>query len=160
MNKHISTFEKFIFEQDLGMGFPPTQPTSAPKKEKPFQFLFIEPEFKGALKQKKYPDGSILVEYSSYLISKEDLENWAKKNIVGSDEMTESEAEVKRENIMNIVSGKKINLADSDMPFLEKLKTACHTGIVAKKSHDIPIIFTKSGSPTAEDVDATFINLR
>lgn len=156
--KHIKDYPIFIFEQAMPMD----AATPAPAKDKVFSFVFLEPDEYGKLKKKTYPDGSSIADYPTYAATETDLNDWAKKNIASSDKhkLTDSELEVKRKNLVEITTGKKSNVADNDLPFLEKLKNACMTDMFANRKPDTTIYFTKKGVPTAHDIEVTFITLR
>jgi hypothetical protein len=159
--KYIKSREKFLFEQDFGMGAPMGQDPNAQGQqvdEKPMKFLFLDKKLE--FNSKKYPDGTAQGEYPVYSVLSDELNTWLKSNIAPTDSLTDSVAKLRRNNLFDIVSGKKVNISDDDMPFIEKLKNAVNTNIFAKKESDLTIIFTTDGSPSTEDVNVTFIPIK
>lgn len=163
MNKYISSFRNFLLEQDLtGAAVPGATPAAAPKKEKPYTFIFMDESEKNDLKRKKYPDGSTEVTFPSYALTQSEIEEWAKEHIVSTpdNKLTDSTLDLRRKNIADIVSGKKVNISKEDTPFIEKLRNALSTDMFGKKEPDTVVIFAKDGVPMTDDVDVTFIKYR
>jgi hypothetical protein len=159
MRKYIRSFRDFLFEQDI-TGVPlPGEAQTAPKKEKPATFIFMDESEKEDLKKKKYPDGSIEVTFPSYALTATETEGWAKDNIVATPKngLTDSTVELRRKNLVDIVSGRKVNISKDDVPFIEKLRTSLSADLFGKKDPDIVVIFAKDGTPMTDDVDVTFI---
>lgn len=160
MSKYIHSFRDFLFEQEVpGV---PGETSTSPKKEKPFTFIFMDESEKDKFKKKKYPDGSTEVTFPSYALTQTEIDDWAKENIVATSEnkLTDSLLDLRRKNISDIVSGKKVNIAKEDVPFIEKLRNALSTDLFGRKEPDIVVIFAKDGVPTTDDVDVTFIKYR
>jgi hypothetical protein len=155
--KYIKSREQYLFEQDFGMGGGLGQTTGEqqPVEEKPIKFLFLDKNLE--FNSKKYPDGTAQGEYPVYSVMSKELESWLKSNIITSDKLTDAVAKLRRNNILDIVSGKKVNISNDDLPFIEKLKNAVSTNIFAKKEPDLTVIFTTDGIPSTEDVNITFI---
>lgn len=157
--KHVKPYPNFIFEQEI-----PLDPNAAAPvaKEKEHLFVFLEPDEYSKIKKKQYPDGSSTADYPTFTATDKELTDWATKNIAKSEKhkMTDSELETKRKNLLDIVTGKKPNVADSDLPFLEKLKNATATNIFGTKKADTTVLFTKKGEPTTHNIEVTFITLR
>jgi hypothetical protein len=160
MSKYIHSFRDFLFEQDLA-GTPGAVPTS-PKKEKPSTFIFMDESEKDQFKKKKYPDGSTEVTFPSYALTQTEIVDWAKENIVSTpdNKLTDSLLDLRRKNIADIVSGKKVNISKEDVPFIEKLRNALSTDLFGRKEPDIVVIFARDGVPMTDDVDVTFIKYR
>ena len=161
-NKHIKNYSQFIFEQDMGMPAMPGMPGEAPtqaKKEKKFPFIFLDGFSKSSKGVKKYPDGSYEYSFPTYSVTKKEIEDWVKKNIVdvGEKNPNEPELEVRRNNIINIVLGDKVNISKEDVSFVEKLKNAVSTDIFGSREPETSVFFTKDGSPSTEQIDVTFI---
>jgi len=159
MRKYIIPFKKFLFEQELGDTPAPDPAAVAPVKVKPYTFVFMNDAKRDKLKKKRYPDGSSEVQFPSYSVTPDEMEEWAKKNVVslGANVIQDSELEVRQKNLIDIVSGKKANISKEDIPFIEKLKNAVATDIFGRRDPDISVIFAADGAPTTEDVDVTFI---
>lgn len=160
MSKYIHSFRDFLFEQEVPDV--PDETSTSPKKEKPFTFIFMDESEKDQFKKKKYPDGSTEVTFPSYALTQTEIDDWAKENIVATSEnkLTGSLLDLRRKNISDIVSGKKVNIAKEDVPFIEKLRNALSTDLFGRKEPDIVVIFAKDGVPTTDDVDVTFIKYR
>lgn len=159
MLKHILSRRGFLLEQDFGMTDPNAE-GGPPPKENPIKFLFLDPEMEE--KRKKYPDGSISADYPVFSTLKKELEDWVDKNIIQTDKnkLNSSTEKLRRENLVNIVSGKKVNISDDDYPFIEKLKNAVSTDIFGKREAVATVVFTYSGEPTIDDISITFIHIK
>jgi hypothetical protein len=158
-NKHIRTYGDFLLEQDMGMPMPGAPaPGTAPAKKITYPFIFMTGSEDAGNSRKKYPDGSIVIEYPSYSIEKEELKKWIQENIIDS-KLAKPELEIRQANLENIVKGDKTNVSPEDLPFIEKLKNAVSANIVGKVEPDITVVFTKD-VPTTEDVDVTFIKYK
>jgi len=162
-NKHIKKYSDFLFEQDMmaspGVPIDPTQ-SSKPKKIK-HQFLFMTgPEDSGNYRR-VYPDGSVVIEYPAYSIEEEELKKWLASNIISSDKekLTSSEIDVRKESLLKIVKGDRVNTSNQDLIFIKKLKNAVAANLIAKPTSDVTIVFSK-GVPTTDDVDVTFIKYK
>jgi hypothetical protein len=156
MSKYISNYSQFIVEQDMGMGA--TSP--APKPVTRYKFIFISGKDDDGVSKKKYPDGSLNINYSCYSVTEEDLTSWVKDNIIKTDKdkSNSSELEVRQTNLIKIVKGDKVNISNDDLPYLEKLRRALHTNLVGKEEPVVDVLFTKDGIPTTDHIDVTFIN--
>lgn len=159
MLKHILSRRGFLLEQDFGMTDPNAEGGPTPK-ENPIKFLFLDPEMEE--KRKKYPDGSISADYPVFSTLKKELQDWVDKNIIQTDKnkLNSSTEKLRRENLVNIVSGKKVNISDDDYPFIEKLKNAVSTDIFGKREAVATVVFTYSGEPTIDDISITFIHIK
>jgi hypothetical protein len=73
---------------------------------------------------------------------------------------TDSDLEVKQKNLMEIVKGKKKNVSDTDLTFIEKLKNAVTTDIFGNKEAVMEVVFTQDGSPTTNAINVTFIRTK
>jgi hypothetical protein len=156
MSKYISNYSKFIVEQDMGMA----APAAAPKPASRYKFIFISDKEDEGLSKKKYPDGSINIQYSCYSVTDTDLESWVKDNIIKTDKdkSNASELELRKSNLIEIVKGNKSNISNNDLPYLEKLRRALHTNLIGKEEPQVEVVFTKDGIPTTDNIDVTFIN--
>jgi hypothetical protein len=162
MTKHILPYSKFILEQDMAaMGMAPAPGAVAPApQEKPFHFIFLDSDGSEGLYSKKYPDGSKSVDYPTYSLTSAELDKWVKDNIFSDDDtrMNDSELEVRRKSIIDIVKGDRVNIGKEDVPFIQKLKRSLSTDTFGRREPDVTIVFTASGHPTTEDIKVTFIN--
>ena len=61
---------------------------------------------------------------------------------------------------MEIVKGKKTNVSDTDLTFIEKLKNAVTTDIFGNKEAVMEVVFTQDGSPTTTAINVTFIRTK
>lgn len=158
-NKHIRKYSEFIIEQDMGMPPMPGAP-AAPgvKKVIEYKFLFMTGHDDVGNGRRKYPDGSVVIEYPCYSIDAEKLETWTKENIIDSDKknLTGPEMEVRQKSLVDIVKGDRVNISSEDLPFIEKLKNAAASNIIAKQLPDVTVVFSNN-VPTTEDIDVTFI---
>ena len=160
MKKHITPYSKFLLEQEIP-DFPgESAGNDAPKKEKMHRFLFID-----ALDDyspKRYPDGSLEYSLPSYSVTQPGLAQWANKNITATDsnKMNSSVVKLRKENLINIVKGKKVNISKDDEEFIEKLKNATATDIFGKREPNVTIVFTKAGVPLCDKIDVTFIEYK
>jgi hypothetical protein len=160
MEKHIKSYSKFLFEQEIpGLPGEPADGT-APKKEKRYRFLFIDAL--DDFSPKRYPDGSLEYSLPSYSITQPGLEQWADKNITTTDKnkMNDSVVKLRKDNLINIVKGKKVNISKDDEEFIEKLKNAVATDIFGKREPNVTVIFTKAGIPLCDKIDVTFIEYK
>lgn len=160
--KHIKNYTEFLVEQDMGMPAMPGMPGDTqvqPKKEKKLQFIFLDGFSKSTKGVKKYPDGSYEYSFPTYSVTKKEIEDWVKKNIidVGEKNPNEPELELRRNNIINIVSGEKVNISKEDVPFVDKLKNAVSTDIFGSREPETSVFFTRDGAPSTEQIDVTFI---
>ena len=163
MKKYIKEYNKFLLEQDMAaMGMPgaPAAGAAAPAKEKPFHFIFLDADGSEGMYKKKYPDGSMAADYPTYSVTSAELDTWVKDNIFSDDEnkMKDSEVEVRRKSIVDIVKGDRVNIGKDDIPFIEKLKRSLSTDTFGRREPEVTIVFTSDGHPTTEEVDVTFIN--
>ncbi len=158
-NKHIRTYRDFLLEQDMGMPMPGAPaPGTAPAKKIIYPFLFMTGPEDAGNSRKKYPDGSIVIEYPSYSIEREELKKWIQENILNS-KLSKSELEIRQKNLEDIVKGDKTNISPDDLPFIEKLKNAVSANMIGTTEPDISVVFTKD-VPTTEDVNVTFIKYK
>lgn len=164
MRRHILPYSQFIFEQDMGMPMPDEtmQPQAAPVKAKPYTFLFMDDADKSNIKKNRFPDGSYEIIYPSFSVLPDDLDEWVESNIVamGKGKAGDSEVDLRRQNLIDIVSGKKVNISNHDVPFIEKLKNAVTTRIFGKRDPDVSVTYTKDGTATTNDIDITFIKYK
>ena len=162
-NKHIKNYSDFLVEQDMGMPpMPGAEGAAAPKKEKPFKFIFLDDIEDSKDRAKKYPDGTKEYNFATYSVLLPDLEDWVKKNIVSTDKtkLSDSELELRRKNVVNVVKGDKLNISDKDIPFIDKLRQAVSTDIFGSREPDTNVLFTKDFLPTTEQIDVTFIKYK
>lgn len=154
--KHILSYSKFLVEQDVMAGLPMDTP-AAPKKEKMYDFIFLDE--KHGLKKKRYPDGTVSMDFPVFSVSDSQIKEWTNKNIIadGKENLSDSTAKLRRDNIISIIKGEKLNISNEDVPFLEKLKNAVITDIFGTRRPSVSIVFTKEDEPTTQDVDVTFI---
>ena len=157
MGKYIKSYSTYLLEQDFGAMGAPAQP--APKKEKPFHFIFIEDMDSDKAKSKKYPDGSRSVDFPTYSVTSDELSDWVKKNIIATDKnkLTDPVLDIRRNNIIELVKGDKVNISNDDIPFVEKLKNAVATNIFGRREPDTNVIFTSDQEPTTDVINVTFI---
>jgi len=94
-----------------------------------------------------------------HALTPEEIKEWADKNIqsTSKNKISDTVLELRRKNIVNIVTGDKVNIGDDDLPFIEKLKNSVSSNIFGTREPEIQIIFTKDGSPTTDDMKVTFI---
>lgn len=162
-SKHILNYSDFIFEQAMdpmaAMGAPAP---GAPVKEKPFHFIFIDSPEEDGISAKKYPDGSMSVDFPAFSVTSKELEDWVNKNIISTDKdkMSDPLLDVRRKNLIGIVKGDKVNIGKEDGPFIEKLKNAVSTDIFGRREPDVNVIFTRDQVPTTEDMKVTFIKYK
>ena len=160
LNRHqiINEEEAFPVPDAMGMD------TQAPaKKEEPIEFIFMNQEPRDEeYPKKKYPDGSIEIEYPNYQIKLSDIKSWADSNIVSTSKhkLSESEIELRITNLLDLVSGKKSNIAPEDIPFIEKLKNALDNDILRSISKKTIINFSKDGKPLTNNINITFIKYK
>lgn len=162
-NKYITDFKDFLVEQDLAaLGVPaaPPAPAAASKVLK-YDFLFMTGSNDAGNSRRKYPDGSIVIEYPCYSTTADELEKWTKENIISTDtkKLNSSELEIRRKSIIDIVKGDRINISTDDLPFIEKLKNAAATNILGSVLPDTTVVFTDE-SPTTDNINVTFIKYK
>jgi hypothetical protein len=158
-NKHIHSYLDFILEQDM---MAPSQPDPNQKpKVIEYRFIFISGPEDTGVSRRKYQDGSIVIEYPCYSITQKELKEWANDNIIQSDKnkLTQSELEVRKNSLFNIVKGDRLNISHEDYPNLEKLKSSVSSNLIGKTEPDVTVVYSK-GVPTTEDIDVTFIKYK
>ena len=158
-NKHIKEYRDFLFEQDMLAPVPGAPvPAGGVKKPIEYKFLFMTGPEDAGNSRRKYPDGSTVIEYPCYSIKLDELQKWIKENIISSDKskLNSSELEVRRKSLEDIVKGDRVNISNDDYPFIEKLKNAAASNIIAKVVPDITVVYSKN-KPTTNDIDVTFI---
>jgi hypothetical protein len=157
--KHIKPYTQLLLEQEAMVDPNAAASTQA---EKEFIYVFLEPDEYSKIKKKTYPDGSSTADYPTFSSTEKELTDWTKKNIASTDKnkMSDSELETKRKKLIDVVTGKKSHVADSDLPFLEKLKNASLTDMFGNRKPDTSVFFTKKGEATTHNIEVTFITLR
>jgi hypothetical protein len=161
-NKYINKYSDFLLEQDMmAPPMPGAPPPAASNKPIEYRFLFMTGPDDAGNSRRKYPDGSTVIEYPCYSIKEPELTAWIDENIIMSDKnkMGKSELDVRRKSLLDIVKGDRTNISSEDQPFIEKLKNASSSNLIAKPIPDVTVVFSK-GIPTTEDVDVTFIKHR
>lgn len=152
--KYIKAFFEKVNEQETPGAVP-----GAPQKAHKFKFIFIDHDGDGL---KKYPDGSSSKSYHSYQATKFEAEDWAKKNITSVDDRTlaDSALEVKRQTIVDLVTGEKSHPSPEDAGFVEELKNACAIGKFGKKGPIMTVWFSPKGQMLTDDIETTFIQIK
>ncbi|CAB4158865.1 hypothetical protein UFOVP699_38 [uncultured Caudovirales phage] len=160
-NKHIKKYLDFVFEQDMMAAPMAGAPAAAPKKIK-YPFIFVSGPDDEGIKRKKYPDGSVTIEYPCFSLELSQLEEWIEKNIISTEKekLSQPEINLRKENLVNIVKGDKLNIANEDLPFIEKLKNAVSADLLGKKEPSIAVVYSHDGVPTTEDINVTFIKYK
>jgi hypothetical protein len=155
--KHLKYFSNYIAEQDFAADVPVDGATPAPQKEPIYSVLFIEKGDEGG--DYTYPDGSSSKRYSTYQIRKDELTKWVDKNVVEKEGvLSKSAVKVKKESLIDYISGIKDNVTPDDKEFVEKFKNAIQTGMEGKQIQDTEVIFSpKHKVPSTDSVDVTFI---
>jgi hypothetical protein len=161
--KHLKKYKEFLVEQALPpMPGDPAAAGAAPPPPKEYLFAFVGDRDDSGIRRRKYPDGSVVIEYPTYSVTDPDLNDWIKKNVTSGEKQkhTDSDLEVKQKNLMEIVKGKKTNVSDTDLTFIEKLKNAVTTDIFGNKEAVMEVVFTQDGSPTTNAINVTFIRTK
>ena len=161
--KHLKDYKQYITEQALPpMPGDPAAAGAAPAPPKEYLFAFVGDKEDDGIRRRKYPDGSVVIEYPTYSTTEPELQEWIKKNVISGEKQkhTDSDLEVKQKNLMEIVKGKKTNLADTDLTFIEKLKNAVTTNVFGNKEAVMEVVFTQDGSPTTNAINVTFIRIK
>jgi hypothetical protein len=161
--KHLKKYKEFLVEQALPpMPGDPAAAGAAPPPPKEYLFAFVGDRDDSGIRRRKYPDGSVVIEYPTYSVTEPDLNDWIKKNVTSGEKQkhTDSDLEVKQKNLMEIVKGKKTNVSDTDLTFIEKLKNAVTTDIFGNKEAVMEVVFTQDGSPTTNAINVTFIRTK
>jgi hypothetical protein len=161
--KHLKDYKQYITEQALPpMPGDPAAAGAAPAPPKEYLFAFVGDKEDDGIRRRKYPDGSVVIEYPTYSTTEPELQEWIKKNVISGEKQkhTDSDLEVKQKNLMEIVKGKKTNLADTDLTFIEKLKNAVTTSVFGNKEAVMEVVFTQDGSPTTNAINVTFIRIK
>ena len=157
-HKYVFTYQDFLVEQDLSA---PLMPEAAPAQSKAptlYHFLFMTGSDDTGNGRRRYPDGSVVIEYPCYSVDEESLTNWVNDNIVATDKvkLNSSELEIRRKNIIKIVKGDRVNISNDDLPFIEKLKNAVSSNILGRPEPDVTVIFSDD-VPTTTNINVTFI---
>lgn len=161
--KHLKDYKQYITEQALPpMPGDPAAAGAAPAPPKEYLFAFIGDKEDDGIRRRKYPDGSVVIEYPTYSTTEPQLQDWIKKNVTSGEKQkhTDADLEVKQKNLMEIVKGKKTNIADTDLTFIEKLKNAVTTSVFGNREAVMEVVFTQDGSPTTNAINVTFIRIK
>lgn len=164
--KHLKNYKQYIVEQALppapGMPGDPNAPGAAVAPAKEYLFAFIGDKGDEGIRRRKYPDGSVIIEYPTFAATEADLEGWVKSNVTSTEKQkhTESDLELKKKNLINIIKGHRSNISDSDMTFIEKLKNAVTTDVFGKKHTPIEVVFNHDGEPTTSAINVTFVRIK
>jgi hypothetical protein len=161
--KHLKKYKEFLVEQALPpMPGDPAAAGAAPPPPKEYLFAFVGDRDDSGIRRRTYPDGSVVIEYPTYSVTEPDLNDWIKKNVTSGEKQkhTDSDLEVKQKNLLEIVKGKKTNVSDTDLTFIEKLKNAVTTDIFGNKEAVMEVVFTQDGSPTTNAINVTFIRTK
>jgi hypothetical protein len=164
-NKHIKKYSDFLFEQD--MAAPPMMPGAPPApgtpgapgaKQVEYTFIFMTGPEDAGTSRRKYPDGSVVIEYPCYSIKKDKLLAWIKENVISSEknDLNKPEIEVRQKSLEDIIKGDRTNTSDDDLQFIEKLKNAVSANLIAKKLPDVTVVFS-NGIPTTDEIEVTFV---
>ena len=107
--KHLKDYKQYITEQALPpMPGDPAAAGAAPAPPKEYLFAFVGDKEDDGIRRRKYPDGSVVIEYPTYSTTEPELQEWIKKNVISGEKQkhTDSDLEVKQKNLMEIVKGK------------------------------------------------------
>ena len=162
-NKHVKKYSDFLFEQDMAAA-PPPMPGAPPAPGAPgakpieYKFLFMTGPDDAGTNRRKYPDGSVVIEYPCYSIKADKLKAWIQENVISSDktQLNKPEIEIRKKSLEDIIKGDRLNTSSDDQPFIEKLKNAVSANLIAKKLPDVTVVFS-NGVPTTDEIDVTFI---
>lgn len=160
-NKYISKYSDFLFEQDLAAMGAPAAPAAPKPKVVKYDFLFMTGPDDAGNGRRKYPDGSIIIEYPCYSATADELDEWTKNNIISTDKnkISQSELDVRRKSIIDIVKGDRVNISPDDLPFIEKLKNSAATNLLGQVLPDTTVVFS-DGKPTTDNINVTFIKYK
>lgn len=160
--KHLKNYKQYLVEQEMppAPGDPAAAGAAKPPKE--YLFTFVGDSEDDGIRRRKYPDGSVVIEYPTYSTTEADLDTWIKSNVTSTEKQkhTGPDLEIKKKNLMNIVKGKRSNASDTDLTFIEKLKNAVKTDVFGNKEAVIEVVFTKDGIPTTNAINITFIRTK
>lgn len=153
--KHLKRFITFVNEQDMMGGDPNAAGAAAPKPDK-YKFIFMED---GETGDTNYPDGTSSKKYTSYEVSKTDLDKWLDSNIISTKDLELSDAviDVKKKAISKYISGDKSVLPPDTKLLLDKFRKQVVGDQIGSRLKDVEITFYKENSFGTEDVDITFI---
>jgi hypothetical protein len=155
--KYLKGFITFLNEQDMGMdmGDPNATGAAAPKPDK-YKFIFIED---GEVGNHKYPDGTTSKKYTSYQISKDNLDKWLSSNIISTKELELSDAviDVKKKSISKYISGEKSILPPDSKGLIDKFRKQVIGDQIGEKLNDIDVTFYDSKTYGCEEVEITFV---
>lgn len=161
--KYLKNYTRYLLEQEIpAMPGEPGAAGALPAPAKRYLFTFIGDSSDEGIRRRKYPDGSVVIEYTTFSTTEVDLDTWVKSNVTSTDKQkhTDPDLEIKKKNLINIVKGSRSNISDSDMTFIEKLKNAVTTDVFGKKDTPIEVVFTQDGEPTTNAINVTFVRFK
>jgi hypothetical protein len=157
--KYLKKYQTYIKEQAEAPVDADGNPIMAAPPVDVYSFLFIE---EGETGDYKYPDGSSVKSYPTFEISKDDLEQWLSSNVISTDDeqLSPDAIDVRKKNLLDYISGTRSNLSPNDKEMLYKFKNNVLSDIVAKKTIQTDVIFSRGeNTPTTDAFNVTFIIL-
>lgn len=158
--KHLKYFKNYIVEQMEGQFDEEGNPIAPAPVDNIHSFLFLGENEDGDY---KYPDGSSAKSIQTFEIAESDLKKWLDSNVVANkseDSLSENAIKVKKNNLLDYISGSKTGLSPDDMDYINKFKNNVVANIIGKRSHSIDVIFPKGGGvPSTDSFTTTFIIL-
>lgn len=151
--KYIKDYGDYIYEQDMmGMDY---EPNTAPKPVN-HTFIFIE---EGETGDHTFPDGTSVKSYPTYVISKDDLNEWVDKNIIPSKEEKGLKAlDIKRNSVREYLTGESNTITPDNKQYLTIFKNQVRTGQIGEKIGETEVVFYPEENQYGTDkVDVTFI---
>jgi hypothetical protein len=151
--KHIKDYGDYIYEQDM-MGMD-GEASAAPKPVN-HTFIFIE---EGETGDHKFPDGTSVKAYPTYVISKDDLREWIDKNITPNKEEKGLKAlDIKKDSVREYIIGESSTITPDNKQYLKVFKNQVKTGQIGEKIGETEVIFYPEENQYGTDkVDVTFI---
>jgi hypothetical protein len=167
VKNYIKNYNGFLNEQDMGMPLDPTADggTSAPKKEKIWEFIFLDDG------KKVSSIGPLQKDYALYTIRESELDAWLNTNIAADMPIIGNENAVSLEKIKkdlkNAITGEAFSLSDLDRQILGKFKNSVKAGIIdgtdsVEKGNilsTITVEFTDDDTPLTTDLAPTFLDV-
>ena len=155
--KHLHSYISFLNEQEMDPSA--GDAAAAPPKDEQYKCIFIK---KGETGEYKYPDGSSSRSYTTYNIPKSELNTWLDTNVKGSKdkETTDSVLKIKKDVIMQYITGKKEGKSPENNEYIDSFRKACIGNQLGSKRHPVEVIFSaKDNIPITDVLDVTFILL-
>ena len=154
--KYIKYYKNYLIEQEMDE----EMPVQAAPKDPIYSFLFIDKDDTGTY---KYPDGSSTSNYTTYTITKSELDKWINSNIsaLKDKDLSDNSARIKRDSIFDYITGNKNQVTPDDKAIIRSFRNNVISELIGKKTKDTEITFPskKENGPLTDEMEVTFIEI-